>query len=458
MIKNKSIYLLWLLMASVGVKAQTVNLEFPYFKGKTYDFKIFQGDKMITLKSDTIPKNGKVQLVIPKQYAGYKGIAQWYLTNSATGGGLDLIINKQDFSVSCLDSIPTNANIIYKGSNENVFSSASYFEQQKLFEKHDAMLAATRAYSKNSPLYKVFNTEYQHIINQYAIYVKKIASSALYAAKFRQIVNITMGIGTIITTNEEAKARNINNFIVNQLDYSALYTSNHWGGVINNWVQLQTMALKNDTQLLRDTKTILNRITSDKIYTDFVINLTKELSKAGKDNILADLTPSIKNSNRLLNYDGVLSTYQKDLTGKAPNLSIIEHLGKVEEHNHNTKTIATDKLDSKYTLLVFYKSGCGPCEEMIQGLQGNYQDLKAKGFGIISISADTDEQIFKNTSFTFPWSDKYCDLEGMNGINFRNYAVIGTPTIYILDSKGIIQSKVASIKEVIQFSKTKNSL
>jgi hypothetical protein len=39
----------------------------------------------------------------------------------------------------------------------------------------------------------------------------------------------------------------------------------------------------------------------------------------------------------------------------------------------------------------------------------------------------------------------------MNGINFKNYAVLGTPTIYILDSKGIILSKLATINEVLEF-------
>jgi hypothetical protein len=39
----------------------------------------------------------------------------------------------------------------------------------------------------------------------------------------------------------------------------------------------------------------------------------------------------------------------------------------------------------------------------------------------------------------------------MNGINFKNYAVLGTPTIYVLDSKGIILSKMATISEVLEF-------
>jgi hypothetical protein len=39
----------------------------------------------------------------------------------------------------------------------------------------------------------------------------------------------------------------------------------------------------------------------------------------------------------------------------------------------------------------------------------------------------------------------------LNGINFKNYAVIGTPTMYIIDSKGIVLSKMATVKEVLDF-------
>jgi thiol-disulfide isomerase/thioredoxin len=392
-----------------------------------------------------------VRLSIPKEYAGYKGMAQWYLTHSKTGGGLDLILNNENFSVTCLDSVPTSESIVYKGTTENTFGKTNYLQQQKLFEKHDAMLAAIRAYPKDNKLYKIFNKEYNSIKDQYAVYVKNLAASSLYAAKFRQIVNLTLGIGTIITLDEKEKANNINDFIVNELDFATLYTSNHWGGVINNWMQLQITVIKEDSKLVQNTKTILNRLPSHAIYTDFVINLTKELTKAGKDKVLADLFMDIKNSNRLLNFKGVLDIYQQDLTEKAPDLIISSPLDKAGKRN--TIGLNTAGFHSKYTLVLFYKSGCGPCEETLAGLKTNYKDLVAKGFRILSISADTDETVFKDTSSQQPWTDKYCDFAGTDGVNFKNYAVIGTPTMYVLDSNGIIETRVATVKELLDWKK-----
>ncbi len=451
MMKKSTTLIAVISLISCYAKAQNINLEFPYFAGQTYSFKIFQGDKQITLKEDTIHKGGKVQLVIPKEYHSYKGMAQWYLTNSKTGGGLDLIINNEDFSVTCLDSIPTNESILYSGSEENTFGKSNYKIQQALFEKHDALLSAVRAYSKDYKLYPIFDSEYKNIESQYSYYSKSLAETPLYAARFRQIVNLTMGIGTIITADEKAKANNINDFMVNELDYAALYTSNHWGGVINNWVQLQTMVFKDDTKLLQDAKIILHRLPSDIIYTDFVVNLTKELSKIGKDHILEALTSDIKNSKRLTHYDGVLNIYQQDLSGKAPDLTIVSFEGAKELNKSKTSLIKTSELNSKFTLLVFYRSGCGPCEETMKGLVDNFKKMTSKGFRIITIAADTDEKVFKDTSTPLPWSDKYCDFEGAKGINFKNYAVIGTPTIYLIDSIGKILSKIATISEVLEF-------
>ncbi len=449
--KKNILYFFYFLLISLIGKAQTITLEFPYFEGQTYEFIIFQGDKRIKIKEDSIPKGGKVQLSIPENYKGYKGMAQWYLTNSATGGGLDLIINNEDFSVTCLDSIPTAENIVYKKSKENIFDKVNYQKQQKLFQKHDAMLATKRAYEPNSNLYKLSEKEYAEIVQQYDIYCNDLKKSPLFAAKFRQIVNLTMGIGTIITLDEKEKANNINNFITNELDFSVLYTSNHWGGIIKSWSDIQIIVLKDDAKMITDAITILNRIKSDTVYTDFVVNLTKELTKVGKDDVLFALIPSIKNSKRLLRYDGVLNIFKQDLTGKAPDLTFVTYNGTKEAKNQITTVINTDDLKSKFTLLVFYTSGCGPCEETMVGITANYNDMVSKEIKIISIAADIDEKVFKDTSLQHPWPDKYCDFEGTKGINFKNYAVIGTPTMYLLDSKGFILYKMSTIAEVLEF-------
>jgi len=82
-------------------------------------------------------------------------------------------------------------------------------------------------------------------------------------------------------------------------------------------------------------------------------------------------------------------------------------------------------------------------------LPGNYDILKSKGIDIIAIAADSDEQIFKNTSKHFPWQRTFCDGEGRAGVNFKNYAVMGTPTLFLVDNDGKIETKLASLEELL---------
>jgi len=81
-------------------------------------------------------------------------------------------------------------------------------------------------------------------------------------------------------------------------------------------------------------------------------------------------------------------------------------------------------------------------------LRNNYPLLKEQGYEVISISADYDLQIFENTARLFPWEEKYCDGEGFDGENFKNYGVIGTPTFFMIDEEGVIEVREAQLQEL----------
>lgn len=138
----------------------------------------------------------------------------------------------------------------------------------------------------------------------------------LYAAKFRKIVNLTMGVGTIITLDAHEKAKTINNFVCNELDSEILYTSKHWSAIINNQWQIYGNVIIENAQLIVPARTILSPIKSDEIYIDLVTNLTKSLSKIKKDNRLLALIKHIKNANHLLNSKGILGVLKKTLLAK----------------------------------------------------------------------------------------------------------------------------------------------
>lgn len=92
--------------------------------------------------------------------------------------------------------------------------------------------------------------------------------------------------------------------------------------------------------------------------------------------------------------------------------------------------------NNEKTLLVFYKSDCGNCEALLEELKESYKIFNGKSVRIISLSGDSKENIFKEKSKSFPWKDAYYESKGMEGINFKNYGVVGTPTVFLIDRNG----------------------
>ena len=104
--------------------------------------------------------------------------------------------------------------------------------------------------------------------------------------------------------------------------------------------------------------------------------------------------------------------------------------------------------DLKNTLLVFYESGCENCDALVDELIKNYSILQKKNKKIVSVSADIEESIFLSHSKKFLWKDKLCDYEGLDGDPFIRYGVTATPTIYVIDEKGMVSGRYARLQDV----------
>lgn len=125
-------------VVSFFAQAQTITIEFPAFAGKTYEFIIFQGDKIVKVyENDTIPKDGLIKIDIPKEYAPYTGMCRWLITNSAEGGGLDMAIPGYGFKVSCLSNQPSVSNIKFEGFDAMNELNRLHREQQIIIDKFE---------------------------------------------------------------------------------------------------------------------------------------------------------------------------------------------------------------------------------------------------------------------------------------------------------------------------------
>ena len=80
----KKIFTFLLAFSCFISRSQTIEITFPKFAGKTYEFIIFQGSQVVKVnENDTIPKNGLVKIEIPVKYAPYMGMCRWLTTATA---------------------------------------------------------------------------------------------------------------------------------------------------------------------------------------------------------------------------------------------------------------------------------------------------------------------------------------------------------------------------------------
>jgi len=405
-----SVFVLWTLASS----AQKITIDLPHFADKEYVWVVFVGEKLDTVARGTLDMNGQTVLTVPPAYKNWQGMSNCLL---ASGGGLQLILNgEKDFTGGCAVAAPTVNDIYYTGSEENSFLLEQYKRQQGLLSKASAIAAAMQAYTPEEPFYKAVSKEKKALEKRYAKLQRQTAESPLFAARIRQISDFCSGIGSRLDLTEKEMIEEGRQYAREVVDFSQLWNSGMWKPFFSQWINLE-MSQKNDSLLVADSHAILAREQDDNMRMILVKKMLLLFTQYGKENLLSQL-----------GMEDLLSP-----GNQAPKLYLPD----------STRIVPTN------SLVIFYESGCGNCENELVQLRGNYPVLQARNIRVISVSADTDEDVYKKNADTFPWEQKLCDFKGFDGMNFRNYAVIGTPTIYVIDGKGTITGRYSRLADYL---------
>lgn len=415
------------------LSAQTIQVSFPHFAGKEYYYVIMKGDKKDTIvPKGKLDSKGKTMLQLPLSQKGYVGMSSFQLKE---GGGLDIVVNNENATVSCNEAQPSIDNIKFTGSPENEFLLKQYQKQQQILEKVSVINGGLQLYDKNESIYPYFEKEYTNLKERFAAVQSETAQSKLYAARFREMSDFLMGVGSRLDLSEADKNLEFREYMRSKVNMQWLYTSNLWSPVISIWLELQNNAIKNDAFLLEDAKVILERISSKQVYTAFADKLVVSLARAGKDELVSSLGTYIAASGKIENPShNLLAAMGGPQTGmKAPDLVW-------KEGNYS--------FDKKQkTLLIFYETGCNNCDNEITLLIGNYQELQKKGYEVVTAASDVDPAEYQKNADRFPWKKKFSDFRGQAGYNFISFGVIGTPTIFVIDENGIITGRYARLAD-----------
>ena len=113
--------------------------------------------------------------------------------------------------------------------------------------------------------------------------------------------------------------------------------------------------------------------------------------------------------------------------------------GKVDVRNYRDKAV----------LVVFWATWCKPCFEDLPKLKALYQQYHSQGFEVIGVNLDTTpngvKAYMQQNGMTWPQIHEAGGLESPPSLAF---GVISLPTMFLVDKKGLVHSRPASIEDV----------
>jgi peroxiredoxin len=415
---------------SNGISAQNIKIFFPQFVGKEYVFILNEGLKRDTVQSGIVGETGfvTVELKIPEKNKGYAGIGTWSIVN---GRGINFVINNEDFSITCEDSIPDPNTLFYKDSKENELMNHYEAELFTFYQKMDSIFRVENITENRDSLPPSFLKGMQVMNREYSIIRQKLVTDTSYAAFFWRTLNYMRGLGNRIYYNSDDEKEyfvDLIRYLADEINVTYLYHSGFWNPVITttfNPIEDKVVWGENMVKMLK-------RTIPQHVFDAFSYDLITICEQFNWTNAEQVILAYLETSGRLpANTGGLVSR------------AILQNKVKIGEK--------APKLNGEIptnAILIFYESGCTHCQHQLTEITKRYSKFVEEGIRVISISTDESKDVYEYHSKAFPWPDKLCDFQGFQGENLKNYAVVGTPTIYLIDEKGIISDRQARLEDI----------
>lgn len=393
------------------LSAQTVEVNLPTCPGLPYIFCLKQGVKQDTLVKGSLNEYGKASFALPEKYASFRGVGNFSVREC--GKTVNMVINRE--AKLFVNELPDSDDAIVN-STENDYINTTTARQRQIIEKYAH--AGSETYLPQIPLRPDSERDRTGLENQYDAVWAEIGNSPLYAARIVEILNCLTGMGSSLKISQEAVRDEQRRFIVEKLNFNDLYASGFWQLAFDLWYDI---AQTSDTLLLEDSRKMIDRCSGDiPVRREVTQSIIRIFSKYAKDYLL----PTLGTEYLTMPLNGQ----------KAPEIA----------------TEYGASFIPRNSLIIFYETGCGMCHAELEALKNKYSLLTANQVQVISIAADTDGGIYEDTAGRFPWPDKLCDFKSFDGENFRNYGIVGTPTLILTDKEGIVRGRYAQLKEFLK--------
>jgi len=390
MSKNKTISFIFSLLALLPVISfsQTINITLPDEANSKYYFVLNKGLKQDTIQEGILGFAGNATIKIPEKYKGYKGMAALQLKDKPTY--VHLVINNENFTAER----QPDKKFKFLHSKENDF------------------------------LYGIIQDKKQ-----------PVSTPSLYASHFLDMMQYVQRQNRAQSQGATLKEKTeLRQYALNSLNMDNLYTSGLWYFVIDNIVKLSS----SEESLGEDMVQILKKIQSQEVFEALSNDLITITQQFGLDEAFDVIVPYIEKSGRIKAPQGkMFDAFTMAKMRKGMTAPIIEGYKKQQNISSLNKTI-----------VIFYDPECHNCEIQLDQLIKDYNKLTQHGIQIVSISSSFEKNEFEADLRRFPWSNSLCDFKGFLGNNFKNFGVISTPTIFLLDKENKILGRYALISKM----------
>jgi thiol-disulfide isomerase/thioredoxin len=186
---------------------------------------------------------------------------------------------------------------------------------------------------------------------------------------------------------------------------------------------------------LRDINIQYSYNNPDSFLSPYLINFYKrDIPKDSLNSLYTSLTPKVKNTIYAEAIRKQLGAKVLDSGSKAINFTSTDF---------NGNEISLDDFKGNYVLLDFWAGWCKPCLENHPTLKEIYNQYKKKGFKIIGVSFDEDEDKWKESirkENLDIWQHIFVGLDKvrMNGSISNLYGVQPIPAYILIDKEGVI--------------------
>ncbi|MFO8233907.1 MAG: thioredoxin-like domain-containing protein [Bacteroidales bacterium] len=324
-------------------------------------------------------------------------------------------------------------------------------DHQKFEHKMNLLHQMVDQYPKDDPFYEQVADKYLLVQKKHEKYIDSLAQqhSNMFAA------HVIKSYKTPVLEpggSPEEKYSYLKEHFLNSIDFqdTLLIRTPRLGQKILRYLSLyRSQGLSRSEQEQKFIKAVdeilLHAYINDRMYNYVLEYLVKGFEQFNMEKVLAHI-------------------YEKNLSGEACKDNNADVKKRLEQYAKlspgkkapdftfnplNESKTQLSEMESPYTLLLFYASWCGHCQNSVPKIHEVYQNYKDKGLEVVAISLDEEKDKYQAflEKEDYEWVN-YCDYKKWESPIVQKYNIYATPTMLLLKEDMTIAGKPITVDEL----------